>query len=429
MIGLVGYNLISKGSLMNILVVGSGAREYAILRALSGKNHTLFCATGNAKTSDFATNVDITDLVALSEFALKEKIDLTIVGPEDPLTKGIVDIFEQKNLVIFGPSKEAARLEGSKVFMKDFLHKYNIPTAKYIKTSVLQTAKDFIAQMTPPIVVKADGLCAGKGVIIAKNAHEAIKASEDMLSGKSFGEAGKQIVIEQFLDGFELSVFALCDGNDFALLPICADHKRLLDNDEGPNTGGMGAFCPVPNLDDQLLEKINTKIITPTLDGMKKEGTPFVGVLFCGIMVVDNEPFTLEFNVRFGDPECEVLMPMLDCDLADLLFKASTKNIKNASFKIKNGFSVCVVAASEGYPTSHPKDSVITYPPNEDDAHLCFAGVSEDDNGLIASGGRVLLSVGSSTDLAVAQKRAYELLSKVHFDGMHFRKDIAKRFL
>ncbi|NPA73623.1 MAG: phosphoribosylamine--glycine ligase, partial [Epsilonproteobacteria bacterium] len=298
---------------MDILIVGSGGREYSIGLALSKDKNVdkLYFSPGNGKSDEIGENIDIKDHSELAKFAKNHNIDLTIVGPEAPLTEGIVDIFEKEGLKIFGPSKDAAKLEGSKVFMKNFLSRFDIPTASYIETSDIEKAKSFIDTLSAPIVVKADGLCAGKGVIIAQSKDEAKEAALDMLSGKSFGEAGKKIIVEEFLDGYELSLFAICDGEDFKLLPAAQDHKRLLDGDKGPNTGGMGAYAPTPLIDEELYKKIEDRIVKPTLVGMNELGTPYKGVLFIGIMVVKGEPIVLEYNVRFGDPECEVLMPLL----------------------------------------------------------------------------------------------------------------------
>ena len=301
-----------------VLIIGGGGREYSIGYFMKDEAE-IYYAPGNGATEEFATNIDIKDFEELANWAKENKIDLTIVGPEDPLVKGIVDVFKSHGLTIFGPSKEAARLEGSKVYMKNFLKKYNIPTARYIETSDAKEAYDFIDKMDKlPIVVKADGLCAGKGVIIAQSKDEAKKTVDEMLSGKAFGEAGKKVIVEEFLDGYELSMFAICDGKDFVLLPAAQDHKRLLDGDKGPNTGGMGAYAPTPLATPEIYEKVKEKIIKPTLKGMQEEGAPFEGVLFIGLMIVDNEPYVLEYNVRFGDPECEELMALIDSSLYDM---------------------------------------------------------------------------------------------------------------
>jgi len=409
-----------------VLIVGSGAREYSIGYFLKNEAK-IYYAPGNGATIEFATNIDIKDFEELANFAKNEKIDLTIVGPEDPLVKGIVDIFKKHNLVIFGPSKKAARLEGSKVYMKNFLQKYNIPTAKYISTSNKKEAFEFIDEFKKtPIVVKADGLCAGKGVIIAKTKEEAKEVAEKMLSGEAFGDAGKRVIIEEFLDGYELSMFAICDGDDFILLPAAQDHKRLLDNDEGPNTGGMGAYAPTPLANEELYEKVKTKIIKPTLEGMKKEDSPFEGVLFIGLMVVDNEPYVLEFNVRFGDPECEELMPLIDGSLYDMFYKGATKRLKDIKFNIKNQVAVGVVCASKNYPFSSSQPAEIKVDSLDDcNGYIAYGGVKKIDNKLMATGGRVLVCVGFGKDVKEARDEAYKIVDKVHFDGKKYRKDIA----
>ena len=284
------------------------AGEYSIGLALSKDSNVnrLYFAPGNGATSVFGENIAISDFHKLANFVKDKEIDLTIVGPENPLVEGIVDVFKSYDLKIFGSSKAASQLEGSKIFMKNFLARNSIPTAAYIQTTHMKEANNFIDTLQTPIVVKADGLCAGKGVIIASTHDEAKDAARDMLSGKSFGEAGTSIIVEEFLDGYELSVFAICDGESYKVLPAAQDHKKLLDGDKGPNTGGMGAYAPTPLINDELYVKINQRVIEPTLEGMKEEGYPFEGVLFIGIMVVKNEPIVLEYNVRFGDPECEI---------------------------------------------------------------------------------------------------------------------------
>lgn len=281
---------------MKILIVGSGGREFAIARRISQDSgvERIYFAPGNGATGQIGENIDIKDFDELANFAKKNSIDLTIVGPEAPLTDGIVDVFKSKNLRIFGPDKNAAKLEGSKVFMKDFLHRNKIKTAKYLNSSDFNEISKFIETLETPIVVKADGLCAGKGVIIVKTKDEAKKAALEMLSGKSFGEAGKKVVIEEFLDGFELSFFAICDGKNFVSLPVAQDHKKLNDGDEGPNTGGMGAYAPSPLANRDLIKKIENEIVRPTVNGMANEGNSFCGVLFVGLMIVKNEPFVSE---------------------------------------------------------------------------------------------------------------------------------------
>ncbi|MCF6172236.1 MAG: phosphoribosylamine--glycine ligase, partial [Campylobacteraceae bacterium] len=310
---------------MNILIVGSGGREYSIAFALKKDKavNRIYLAPGNGATGEIATNINIKDFDKLADFAQDNSIDLTIVGPEAPLVDGIVDVFRKRGLLIFGSSKDASKLEGSKIYMKNFLFKYGIPTASYIQTNDIKKAYDFIDTLCLPIVVKADGLCGGKGVIIANSFDDAKQAAKEMLSGESFGDAGKAIIIEEFLDGYELSVFAVCDGKNYKILPAVQDHKRLLDADKGPNTGGMGAYAPTPLIDKKLYKEVEEKVVKPTLEGMQEEGSPYTGVLFIGLMIVGGKPIVLEYNVRFGDPECEVLMPLLKTPASELFYKAA----------------------------------------------------------------------------------------------------------
>ncbi len=420
---------------MNVLVLGSGGREYSIGLALQKDNDVekLYFAPGNGATSNLGENLKISDYNELATFAKENSIDLTIVGPEAPLVDGVVDIFKKEGLTIFGPSAAAARLEGSKVYMKNFLAKYNIPTARYIETSSLQDAYKFIESLPTPIVVKADGLCAGKGVIIAMSHDEAKKAAGEMLSGNSFGDAGLNIIVEEFLDGYELSMFAICDGEDYILLPAAQDHKRLSDGDEGPNTGGMGAYAPTPLVDETLYQKVKDRVIRPTLDGMQQEGAPFEGVLFIGIMVVNGEPITLEFNVRFGDPECEILMPLMTTPASELFYKAATKDLGNLDVKFSDQVAVGVVMASENYPYSSSTPAEIIVDDKHHDelkhTHISYAGVKMEDGTLLASGGRVLVCVGLGDNIRQARDRAYMLCGQVHFAGKKLRTDIAYQAL
>lgn len=421
---------------MKILIVGSGGREYSIGLALSQEKNVekLFFAPGNGATDNLGENIALKDFEKLASFVKENGIDLTIVGPEAPLVDGIVDVFKAHNLTIFGTSKAAARLEGSKIFMKNFLARHKIPTAKYIQTNDLEKANSFIDSLQTPIVVKADGLCAGKGVIIAQTHKEAKESAADMLSGKSFGDAGISIVVEEFLDGYELSVFAICDGENYKVLPAAQDHKRLLDNDEGPNTGGMGAYAPTPLIDESLYKKIEERVIEPTLKGMKEEGNPFEGVLFIGLMIVKGEPIVLEYNVRFGDPECEILMPLIESSVSELFYKAATKDLNTLEIKIKNQYAVCVVMASENYPYSSSKPAEIIVDDAlekeiEENTHISYAGVIKEDDKLYATGGRVLLCVGVGESIKQARDRAYNRCGDVHFAGKQFRSDIAYQAL
>ncbi|EAK3642746.1 phosphoribosylamine--glycine ligase [Campylobacter coli] len=415
---------------MKIMILGSGAREYSIALALKrvDENLEFYFAPGNGATESLGTNLNFKDPVVLATYAKEKEFDLCIVGSESFLAEGVVDIFKQHNIPIFGPTKAAAMLETSKSFMKSFLKKYRIKTAKFLNTNDIEKAKNFILSLTPPIVIKADGLCAGKGVIIAKTHEEAIEEASKMLSGESFGEAGKLIVVEEFLDGFELSIFAVCDGNDFVLLPAAQDHKKLLDGDKGPNTGGMGAYAPSSLANESLLRKIQKDIIIPTLAGMKKEGSEFCGVLFIGIMVVGNKPYVLEFNVRFGDPECEVLMPLIENPL-ELILATTQKRLRHTKIKIKKDYAVGVVCASENYPYKSSPKSEISITNIPENTHISYAGVSLEDGKLMADGGRVLVCVGTGSSIEEAQKKAYELCENVHFKGKQFRKDIAHQVI
>ncbi|HIC3362547.1 TPA: phosphoribosylamine--glycine ligase [Campylobacter jejuni] len=415
---------------MKIMILGSGAREYSIALALRrvDKNLEFYFAPGNGATESLGTNLNLKDPVVLATYAKEKGFDLCIVGSESFLAEGVVDIFKQQGLAIFGPSKAAAMLETSKSFMKSFLKKYRIKTAKFLNTNDIEKAKNFIYSLTPPIVVKADGLCAGKGVIIAKTHEEAIEETAKMLSGESFGDAGKLVVIEEFLDGYELSIFAVCDGNDFVLLPAAQDHKKLLDNDQGPNTGGMGAYAPSSLANESLLRKVQKDIILPTLAGMKKEGAEFCGVLFIGAMIVGNKPYVLEFNVRFGDPECEVLMPLIE-DPLELILAATQRRLRHSKIKFKKEFAVGVVCASENYPYKSSPKSEITVNNIPENSHISYAGVSLEDGKLMADGGRVLVCVGTGKSIEEAQKNAYKLCDNVNFKGKQYRKDIAHQVL
>ncbi len=422
---------------MNILILGSGGREYSIGLAISKEeiSHNITFCPGNGATHNIGSNIDIQDYNELANWAKTNNIDLTIVGPEAPLVDGIVDIFKKKNLIIFGPSAAAAKLEGSKVYMKNILKKYDIPTASFIQTKNINDANDFIDKMNKtPIVIKADGLCGGKGVIIASSKEEAKISVLEMLSGQSFGDAGKEIIIEEYLDGYELSIFAICDGDSYVVLPAAQDHKRIGNGDTGPNTGGMGAYAPTPLVNDEIYKKVEQRVIKPTLDGMKKEGANFEGVLFIGVMVVQNEPIILEYNVRFGDPECEILMPLMKSSVSELFYKASTKNLHNYNLQMKNEFAVAVVMASQNYPysSSTPAEIVVDEIHDEElicNSHISYAGVSLNNGILLATGGRVLLCVGIADDLSTARNRAYALCGQIHFAGKKLRTDIAYQAL
>ncbi|RUM73050.1 MAG: phosphoribosylamine--glycine ligase [Sulfurovum sp.] len=423
---------------MDILIIGSGGREYSIGLALSKDENVdkLYFAPGNGATDALGENLVISDFDALADFVEENGVDLTIVGPEAPLVDGIVDVFQERGLTIFGPTAQAAQLEGSKIFMKNFLARHNVPTARYIETDSLEDAYEFINTLEAPIVVKADGLCGGKGVIIAQSHDEAKKVAGEMLSGNAFGEAGTKIVVEEFLDGYELSVFAVCDGKDYVVLPAAQDHKRLLNNDEGPNTGGMGAYAPTPLVNEEIYRKLEERVIKPTLKGMEEEGMPFTGVLFIGVMVVNGEPIILEYNVRFGDPECEELMPLLKSPASELFYKAATGDLKNAQIEFhKDTYAVGVVMASKDYPykSSPPAEIIVDEIHHEElkeHAHISYAGVTKGEDGkLYATGGRVLVCVGLGKSIKEARDRAYMLVGQVHFSGKQCRTDIAHQAL
>ena len=422
---------------MNILIMGAGGREYSIGLALSKDENVekIYFAPGNGATDEIGENLSISDFSQLADFVEANDVELTIVGPEGPLVDGVVDVFEARGLTIFGPTAQAAQLEGSKIFMKNFLARHNVPTAAYIETDSLQNAYKFIETLEVPIVVKADGLCGGKGVIIAQSHDEAKTAAGEMLSGNSFGNAGTSIVVEEFLDGYELSVFAICDGEDYVVLPAAQDHKKLLNGDKGPNTGGMGAYAPTPLVNDEIYKKLDERVIVPTLEGMKVEGMPFKGVLFIGVMVVKGEPIILEYNVRFGDPECEELMPLLKSPASELFYKAATGDLKNANIEFHDKYAVGVVMASKNYPykSSVPAEIIIDDIYHEElneNAHISYAGVTRGDDGkLYASGGRVLVCVGLGESIKEAQRNAYMLVGQVHFVGKQCRTDIAYQAL
>ena len=412
---------------MKVLIVGNGGREYAIARRLKADNCELFVSPGNAGTEQIATNIQAKNYEDLAKKAKELGIDLCVVGPENALSDGIVDIFKEQGINIFGPSKAAARLESSKAFMKEFLARHNIRTARFINTHDFKEACEFIDNLEGKIVVKADGLCAGKGVIIANNADEAKAAAKDMLSGASFGDAGKRVVIEEFLDGFELSFFALCDGQNFVSLPVAQDHKRLNDNDEGPNTGGMGAYAPSMLASNDLIKRVENEIVRPTLDGMKHENAPFCGVLFVGLMIVNGVPYVLEFNVRFGDPECEVLMPLIKGDFRQILLNAAQGKLEK--IELLGKFAVGVVMSSKNYPYSKSQPEPIKVGQIPENSHICYAGVSQKNGQIYADGGRVLVAVGLADTIEAAQSKAYELIENIDFKGAHFRKDIAYQAL
>jgi phosphoribosylamine--glycine ligase len=418
---------------MKVLVVGSGGREHALVWAIrrSARVTALFVAPGNAGTGAVAENVDIaaTDIDALVAFASERAIDLTVVGPEAPLTAGIVDRFREAGLACYGPTAAAARLEGSKAFAKEFMQRHHIPTAAFSVFDDAAAAKAFARSLDAPLVVKADGLAAGKGVIIATTHEDAERAIDDMMIGKRFGAAGGRVVVEAYLEGEEVSVHAICAGGRALLLPSSQDHKRAFDNDAGPNTGGMGAIAPVPWIGDDELKRVRSEIIQPVLDGMQSEGTPFTGTLYAGLMWTRSGPKVLEFNTRFGDPETEVLMPLAGDDIVDLFAAAAADELPAGAWT-SDGAAATIVLASGGYPDSYPTGLAIDGLEGDvPDTMVFHAGTRHDDGRVVTAGGRVLAVTGWAGSLRGALDAAYRRARTIRFDGAFMRSDIGRRHL
>ena len=420
---------------MKILVVGSGGREHALAWKLaqSERIQTVFVAPGNGGTAldNRLKNVPITDPKALAEFVKAEHIGLTLVGPEVPLAAGIVNIFREHGLKIFGPTKEAAQLESSKDFAKSFMERHGIPTAKYQTFTDLAAAHAYIDQQGAPIVIKADGLAAGKGVVVAMDLAEAHAAIEMMLSDNKLGDAGARVVIEEFLAGEEASFIVMADGKNILPLATSQDHKRLLDNDQGPNTGGMGAYSPAPIITPQIHARVMREIIQPTVTGMAKDGIIFTGFLYAGLMIDDNgNPKTLEFNCRMGDPETQPIMARLKTDLVSVLEHAVNGQLDAIELEWDRRTALGVVMAAEGYPDTPVKGAVITGIPAETADCVTFhAGTQLEQGQLSVTGGRVLCSVGLGDTVKVAQKHAYEAVDAIKFAGAQARRDIGWRAL
>ncbi len=421
---------------MKVLVVGSGGREHALVWkiAQSPKVSKVYCAPGNAGISRQATLVSIqaNDLESLLDFALKERIDLTVVGPEEPLTRGIVDRFESHGLPIFGANEKAAELEGSKAFAKEIMRKYHIPTAGYEIFEDRQRAIDYVRKQGAPIVVKADGLAAGKGVILCKTVEEAIEAIDQMMVKKIFGEAGRRVVIEEYLVGEEASYIALTDGK--AILPLASsqDHKAVYDGDEGPNTGGMGAYSPAPVVTEEVNHKIVEKILRPVIQGMAEEGRPYRGVIYAGLMIHNGQPKVLEFNARFGDPETQPVFMRLKSDLVPILQSCLQGNLSQCQIEWDRRASVCVVMASKGYPGTYEKGKRIDgleEVSRMEDIFIFHAGTALKDQEVVTNGGRVLGVTGLGENIPKAIERTYQAVEKISWEGVHYRKDIGKKAL
>lgn len=427
---------------MKILLVGSGGREHALAWKLvqSDSCEHLYVAPGSdaidMEPKASCTNIPADNLEEIIAFSVAEKINLVVVGPEAPLVAGLADALRAQGIAVFGPSQKGAQLEGSKGFMKDLCKKYDIPTASYARFSDFEKAKAYIEKQSIPLVIKADGLAAGKGVIIAQSFEEAIEATQDMLSGNAFGDAGAEVVIEEFLEGEEVSFFAIADGKTVLPLSSAQDHKRAYDNDEGPNTGGMGAYSPArPQVWDEAKQKETMEtVILPTMRAMEAEDCAYTGVLYAGLMMVKGKPYLIEYNVRFGDPECQPLMMRLESDLATLLYDAATQNLERWADKIKwhpQG-AICVVMAAEGYPNSYAKNTVIDglYSlETKGDEKIFHAGTKRGDGNWLSTGGRVLGVSALGSTVAEAREKTYNLISQISWPKGFCRKDIGNRAL
>jgi phosphoribosylamine---glycine ligase len=423
---------------MKVLIIGSGGREHALAwkAAQSPKVSEVFVAPGNAGTEleEKLTNIDIAadDIHSLCDFARDSKIGLTIVGPEAPLVIGIVDLFQQQGLKIFGPNQQAAQLEGSKTFTKDFLQRHNIPTAAYSSFTEIEAAIDYINQVGAPIVVKADGLAAGKGVILAETEQQAIEAVKDMLAGNAFGEAGHRVVIEEFLVGEEASYICMVDGKNILPMATSQDHKARDDGDQGPNTGGMGAYSPAPVVTDEIAQRVMDEVIRPTVDGMAQEGNPYTGFLYAGLMIdKDGTPKVLEYNCRFGDPETQPIMMRMESDLVEHCLAALEQQLDQQTTQWTSKVSLGVVLAASGYPDHYNKGEVIRGIPFETDHSKVFhAGTALDDSRqVLSNGGRVLCVVALGNDVKQAQDEAYLLVKQIQWPGAYYRNDIGFKAL
>ena len=419
---------------MTILLLGSGGREHAFAwKMLQSPMCTkLFVAPGNAGTESIATNVNlkITDFDTIKAFALSENVAMVVVGPEDPLVKGIFDFFQNdpdlKNIPVIGPSKRGAQLEGSKEFAKEFLVKHNIPTAAYASFTkeTVDAGCTFLETLQPPYVLKADGLAAGKGVLIIQELAEAKEELRNMLVHSKFGEASSKVVIEEFLDGIELSCFVLTDGKNYKILPTAKDYKRIGEGDTGLNTGGMGAVSPVPFADDVLLEKIENRIVKPTIEGLQNDGIQYKGFVFIGLINVKGEPIVIEYNVRMGDPETEVVIPRLKSDLVDLFLAVANEKLDEKTLEIDTQSAATIMVVSGGYPEEYVNGKVISGIETVTDSIVFHAGTKVDNGQITSNGGRVLAVTSLGVNFEEAIKKSYQNIDKLHFDTMYFRKDI-----
>ncbi|MFC7774824.1 phosphoribosylamine--glycine ligase [Flavobacterium sp. GCM10027622] len=424
---------------MTILLLGSGGREHALAWKMlqSDKCQQLFVAPGNAGTSQIATNINLNplDFTSVKEFVLQNKVTMVVVGPEDPLVHGIYDFFKNdaqiNHIPVIGPSKIGAQLEGSKEFAKEFLVKHNIPTARYesFTKETVEAGSAFLTTLDSPYVLKADGLAAGKGVLILNDLAEAQQELRNMLVDAKFGEASSKVVIEEFLDGIELSCFVLTDGKSYKILPTAKDYKRIGEGDTGLNTGGMGAVSPVPFADSVLMEKIETRIVKPTVEGLQKDGIEYKGFVFIGLINVKGEPMVIEYNVRMGDPETEVVMPRVKSDLVELFEAVGAQKLDEVSLEIDERSATTIIIASGGYPEDYEKGKVISGIETIEDSIVFHAGTKEDNGQIVTNGGRVLAITSYGNDFQEAIKKSYQNIEKLHFDKMYFRKDIGRDLL
>lgn len=419
---------------MRIMVVGRGGREHAIVWALhkSSKVKQIYCAPGNAGIAQLAECVPIQEsqFAELSRFATDHQIDLVVIGPDDPLFAGIVDHFEERQIPVFGPRKNAAIIEGSKVFTKDLLKKYNIPTAAYETFDGYEAARAYLHTQKAPIVIKADGLAAGKGVTVARTMEEAEDALHRMMVDKTFGSAGNQVVIEEFLQGQEMSILAFVDGSVVRPMVPAQDHKPVFDRDEGPNTGGMGTYAPLPHISQAVIDQAIETILKPAAEAMVLEGRPFRGVLYAGLMLTEQGPKTIEFNARFGDPETQVVLPLLETDLIDIFLATVNGKLDEIDIRWSEDAAVCVIVASQGYPGSFQKGVPIEGLNDIRESLVFHAGTALSETGdFVTNGGRVLGITGRGKTLQEARKNAYADVEKIRFSGKHYRTDIAMKAL
>ncbi len=419
---------------MKVAIIGSGGREHALAMCInkSKKLSKLFCLPGNPGTKKIAENITISNPCEIVAFCVNEKIDLVIIGPEQPLVDGLADMLAEKSIHVFGPSKRAAILEGDKSLAKELMKKYSIPTAQFkvFENSEIKECLNYLTEISYPVVIKVSGLAAGKGVMICADFKEAAEAVKDIFIDKKFGTSGNKIVIEEFLEGEEVSIFAITDGLRFILLPVSQDHKRAMDGDKGKNTGGMGAYAPSSVVDENMLEIIENDIINPTIIAMNKENRKYLGCLYAGLMITNTGPKVIEFNCRFGDPETQVVLPLLNGDLLNLLNSAALGDLDMSSVEYNNGAAVCIVAVSEGYPDYYDTGFEITgLDTNYENIIIYHAGTKEINNQIITSGGRVLgvTSVITSNNIRLAKQTAYNALNKIYFKGITYRRDIADR--